>query len=225
MKTKTHKTTLSTFKTFMPIFPGFYNTIWDESDSFIEYETDNETDFRSHYPELDAAPWEAIRANFWDCIDYRPGNLAVAQAALDALPKVLPGFVRDVKFDEMRSPREYNFYNDAVNCEITVDVAKVRAFLRENADEWADWLRRRYSSRDGFISFYPTSADEWKQLTENFSAMDGHYCGAVLEFIASQEHDDPELELYYAANTCEAFSNGIRFDFSRILNNLETSAA
>lgn len=208
---------LKTFATYLPIFTGFYNTIFDESDSFIECELNDESEFREHYPELpEEMPWDFIRENFWDCIDCQAGNLAVAQALADALPGLLPDYVKGVEFEELRSPREYNFANDAVNLKITVDVSAIRKFLKENRDAFAAWLKSRYTSRSGFISSYPSDLENWYVDTKNFSAMDGHYCGAVLDFIASEEMEDPELDLYHAANGSEAFCNGVTINTSRL---------
>ena len=144
---------IKTFATYLPIFPGFYNTVFDESDSFIECETDDESEFRERYPELpEDMPWDFIRENFWDCLDYRKGNLAVAQACADTLPGLLPDYVKSVEFEELTSPREYNFDTDAVNLKIAVDVSAIRKFLKENRDTFAEWLKERYTSRSGFIS-------------------------------------------------------------------------
>jgi len=208
---------IKTFATYLPIFPGFYNTVFDESDSFIECETDDESEFRERYPELpEDMPWGFIRGNFWDCLDYRKGNLAVAQACADTLPELLPDYVKSVEFEELTSPREYNFDTDAVNLKITVDVSAIRKFLKENRDTFAEWLKERYTSRSGFISSYPNDVESWYLDTKNFSAMDKHYCGAVLEFIASEELEDPQMAMYYAANGSEAFSNAVGVDISRL---------
>lgn len=208
---------LKTFATYLPIFTGFYNTIFDESDSFVEYETDNESEFRERYPEVpEEIPWDFIQRNFWECIDCHGGNLAVAKACANTLPGLLPDYVKSVEFEELRSPREYNFDTDAVNLKITVDVSAIRKFLKENRDAFAAWLKRRYTSRGGFMSSYPNDLKSWCDDTKNFSDMDGHYCGAVLAFIASEEMEDPVLDMYYAANGSEAFCNGVTIDLSRL---------
>jgi hypothetical protein len=196
-----------TFKTYCPIFSGFYNTVFDESDRFIEYETDNETDFREHYPELAAVPFDFIRQNFWDCVNYQAANLAVAQAILDAVPSLFPGIVTDVKWEAMRSPREYNFANDSIDCEITVDMDALKTYLADNRNVFDTWLDKRYTSRSGFISSYPNDVEGWEEETKNFTELEGHYLGAILDFIASEEMSEPEMDLYYAANGSEAFSN------------------
>jgi hypothetical protein len=198
---------MKTFKTYLPIFSGFYYTIWDEAERFEEYELDNESDFREHYPELSAVSWEDIQNKFWECLDYVAGNLAVAQAALHALPKVLPGFVKSVAFEELSG-------DDSVYCEIGIDVEAVLAYLAENAAAFAAWLEKRYTSYDGFISFHSTDPEDWLDP----EGWGGHQAGAILDFIAQEELNEPDLELYEAANPSEAFSNAVSVDTSKLLN-------
>lgn len=202
------------FETYLPIFPGFYYTIFDEADSFVSCELDTEECFREHYPELAAVPWEKIENGFFDCVDYTAGNLAVAVACVGALPCLLPDFVKSATIQEMRSPREYNFANDAINCELEIDVDCVIKYLTENMAAFEAWLKKRYTSCDGFMSHHSTDSEDWINPEE----WDGHQAGAILDFIASEEIDDPQMGLYYAADCSEAFCSGVEIDTSRLLN-------
>ncbi len=214
----TYTPNLQTFATWLPVFPGFYNTIWDESDRYVEYELDNEFDFRRNYPELAAVPWDFIKEHFWDVINYPSANGAVARAALEALPRILPdGMVTATEFEELRSPREYNFYNDAVNCKITVDLSNLQGYLADHREALGKYLRRRYTSRDGFFSSYPNYVEAWEAATAGWTDLGGHYLGALLNFVAHNEDDDPGYALYDAANVSEAFSNSANPDVARLL--------
>jgi hypothetical protein len=209
--------------TYCPIFTGFYNTIFDESDSFIECELNCESDFRErftdeYYPGISAVPWDFIRENFWDCIDYRAANLAVAQYILDAIPGLLPDFVKSAEFERVVSPKEYNFANDGIDCVLELDIDAIRAYLAENADAWADYLKASYTSRSGFMSSYPNTPEEWAEDTEDFSEIEGHYAGSILNFIAGNEMEDPQMDLYYAANGSEAFSNGANLNIQKLID-------
>lgn len=209
---------LQTFATWLPVFSGFYHTIWDESDAYVEYELDNEADFRRNYPELTAVSWDFIKKKLWDVIDYSSANRAVAEAALKALPAILPdGMVTAVEFEELRSPREYNFANDAVNCKLTVDLDLLHAYLKGHREALDKYLREHYTSRDGFISSYPNDVESWEERTAGFTDLAGHYLGALLNFVAHNEDKDPGYALYCAANTSEAFSNHANPDTARLL--------
>jgi hypothetical protein len=209
---------LQTFATWLPVFSGFYNTVWDESDRYVEYELDDEADFRRNYPELDAVSWEFIRENFWDVIDYASASRAVAKAALEALPRILPDdMVTATEFEELRSPREYNFTNDSVNCKITVDLDLLHAYLKEHRDKLEHYLATHYSSRSGFISSYPNDLEQWEDDTAGWTDLGGHYLGALLNFVAHNEDKEPEYALYEAAGACEVFSNNANVDTARLL--------
>lgn len=206
-----------TFSTWLPVFPGFYYTAFDESDNWIECELVSEQDFRERYPELAAVPWHRIQEDFWDCCDFEESYKAVAKACCDALPRMLPDIVKAVEFEELRRPREYNFRNDAINCKITVDLAALREYLDINVNDLKHYLAARYTSRDGFASSYPSSVEGWLDATDCYWNLDGHYCGALLQFIAELEIADPDEEMREKANVSEAFSNSVKINTAPLL--------
>ena len=213
---------MQTFSTYCPVFTGFYNTVFDESDSYLAMELDNETDFREHYPEANDVPWEFITDRFSDYIDYAAANHAVAEYILDAIPHLYDNKLNlSVEFETLRSPREYNFANDAIDCKITLDIDALREYLYDEKTAFKQFLAARYTSRSGFISHYPSTLEEWEDDTENFTDLDGHYCGAILDFIAYNEHGEPEMTLYYAANGSEAFSNAADVDIAGLIEDYE----
>jgi len=210
--------------TYLPVFTGFYNTIFDESDSFIESELQDEESFRSHYPDLDHIPWPFIQENFWDCIDGRSGEIGVVTQLVDNIARFYQDecnapFILGARYERMNSPREYNFANDSVDCVIDVDLDGLKRYLKENEDDFADFLRRRYTSCDGFMSHYPNTVEEWREDTEDFNELDGHYLGSILDFIADRELDDPVMDLYYYAEPHEAYYNSIEIKTQSLIDN------
>lgn len=97
-----------------------------------------------------------------------------------------------LKFKEMTSPREYNFTTDRIFAEIheddlwmlknIVDPVKIR-----------EYVKKHYTSRDGFMSFYDNSYDEWLKQEKPF---DHNQIGALLEVYAEQVDSDWEMEVY-----------------------------
>jgi hypothetical protein len=209
---------MRTFSTYCPVFTGFYNTVFDESESFVDYELCDEESFRENYPDLAEVPYQFIIENFWEYVDYGAANRAVAEAVLANLPDLFPdNFHMSTEFEELRSPQEYDFANDSIDCKITLDVHALQDYLSKYQEEFDVFLADRYTSRSGFIPSYPNTMEEWADDTENFTALDGHYCGAILDFIAHNEHDDPQMDLYYKANGSEAFSNAANVDIARLI--------
>lgn len=208
----------NSISTFLPIFPGFYNTIFDEGDSFVEYELSDEENFRSNYPELDGIPFDFIWKNFWDAVDYTKGNLGVANAVVEGVRELLADFIESISLEKLVSPKEYNFDNDSVNVEIVPKADAIRNFIHENWEAFQAFIHRRYTSRDGFMSFYSNDADDWKEETDDFRALDvnGHVLGTLLDFIAATNEVD-DMKLYYESDTSSAFSEATSVDTSRIV--------
>lgn len=214
-----------TFSTYLPVFPGFYGTIFDCSETWESCEFDSEPDFRERYPELDDIPMETIENKSWEAVDWRAAHVAVTRHCVETLPKFLPELVVAAEFEEMRSPREYNFDNDAGDCKITVDLPRLRRLLSRHKTELAAFLKRRYTSCDGFISFHPNDIAGWKEKTCNFTELDGHYLGALLDFAAELEHGDgAEKEMFEIANVNEVYCNNIGFDVAKLRKLVEEDA-
>ena len=157
-------------ETFLPIFQGFYGTIFDVSDiDLSEFMPDNV--LPSAEPEIDFASYK---------------NDA-AREITDSVERMLEDFVFKIVFQKLISPREYNFANDSINCIIYPKMKVIREYLKTHESEWAEYLKDRYTSRSGFISSYPNTVHEWIEETKNLTELDGHYLGSILEFISANE--------------------------------------
>lgn len=67
-----------------------------------------------------------------------------------------------LEFRNLWSPREYNFATDEIYCFITAkDLKKISSAL--NSESLENLIKRRFTSRDGFSSFYSNSLEEWKE--------------------------------------------------------------
>jgi len=192
-----------TTDTYCPIFPGFYETEFDVSDDAVDSQLSSEEEFRERYPELSSLTWDYIVEKFWESVDYAGARLEIAKACVASLPKLYPGIVISAEFQELRSPREYNFANDAINCRLVLDTDKIREILAENLAEWDAWLGERYTDRSGFISFYPNTAEKWEGDTNGYEDLSGHYGGAVLDFLGTLEYGGLEQDMIEAARVRE----------------------
>lgn len=139
-------------------FPGFYGTIYDCVDNeitAIETEMEYQSTFENHGLSFDDFVFD------WDAY-----KKAVAENFVDAYAlyaKEIP-FIKAITFDEIESPRFYNFTTDKIYCWFEfADSWKddMRKFMDENYDWLKNIIHEEHTSRSGFISFMDNDIDDW----------------------------------------------------------------
>jgi len=177
--------------TYLPLFPGFYCTIFEPDETI---EIDNIERQRAENGVNDLPD----DFDFLQYLDYEQYRNDTAESFNDALEAELVtlGFVSGMDFQEVISPKYYNFSNDSVNVEIKLspeNEKNIRKYLLDHKEEFERYIKERYTSRDGFISHYSNDSDDWLsfELDEN-----GHVLGTLLEFICGVEGISVD-ELYY----------------------------
>lgn len=172
-------------QTYLPIFPGFYGTIFEPSESDeIEYVNQERTE--KGLPELNSGDME---------FDYDGYELECSKACVSAVETKLQelGLVRKIKFEKLVSPKEYNFANDSINVCIDWKVEETKTYLLDHMDDFRAHLKDRYTSCSGFISSYSAYPSDWLDDLNHC-----HKLGSALEFILINEGYDSEM-LYYDA--------------------------
>ena len=170
MKEPTH------FSTLVP-FAGFYETSHDRNIDYVE-----EFMFSGDDGEITSqAAYEA----FWENLDYGPVFEAYAKAYVAALAHVID---IPLEYEEMVSPREYNFQADRLFAKISrSDLAKMLRAVRGKrlAGKAADW----FTTRSGFISSYPNSVSHWPRIAD----WDHNHVGAVLSCYVDKLHEEEAI--------------------------------
>lgn len=177
---------MKTFETYLPIFPGFYGTLFDTDNEESEID-----DINSHRRDkgLDEISYD-------DCVwNYTERNEVVAKDCTDSvaymLRQLLGGGI-DFKFQKLVSPREYNFSNDSVNIEVEMTdeiLDNIKQYLSENLPEFTEYLIERYTSCSGFISHHSTNPMEWLLILNSEDNLE-HKLGSILNFILLNEEYD-----------------------------------
>ena len=163
---------MKTIETYLPVFPGFYNTFFecDESDVIDSYNQENDTNF-----DYDNFEW-----------DYSEYYDQIARNCCDAIETLLKknNIVQSIKFQNIVSPLYYNYSNDGINVEVEINIENLILFIAQNKEEFDTYIKENYSSRDGFISFHSNDGNEWlKSLVYDDFKKPEHCFGALLEFI------------------------------------------
>jgi hypothetical protein len=99
------------------------------------------------------------------------------------------GFIESMAFQNIVSPKYYNHSNDSIDVSIVPKVDAISKYIVNNINEFDEYLKKRYTSYDGFTSFRFNSAIEWANDTIYFTILDkdGHTLGCLLDFILTNE--------------------------------------
>jgi hypothetical protein len=196
------------FETWLPVFPGFYGTIFECSSE--EQELENINEIRSTPDPFGQRVFGKVKFDHCEW-DYETYNQEVVQKCT----KVVQGMLYDVKlieymkYQSISSPKEYNFRNDSGNVEVGMTEDQLDAldlFLQKHWKSFEKYIHDKHTSRSGFISFHSNDATEWREETEMFHVFpDTYKLGAVLDFcVRVLVKEDGEYEgcyeewLYYA---------------------------
>lgn len=100
--------------------------------------------------------------------DRRQAWSEIGRAAVDIVSSEFGDAMRDLDghftmtFERIWSPSYYNFETDAAIFSVEYDEVFENAMLAFASDEgFGAFLKKRYSSRDGFISFTPNNLVDW----------------------------------------------------------------
>ena len=117
-----------------------------------------------------------------------------------------------MEFMELTSPREYNFTTDQISCWITSkELKKISSVL--NSDTLKDIIKKRFTSRDGFMSWYSNDINEWKEkkVTDWNCVELGTLLDAWIIYEAPHEYEDLD---YAGFEYCHG--NGQYVDYERL---------
>lgn len=186
--TKKGRWKMKKIETYLPLFGGFYNTSWQFDDDSLIYDI-NEMRKENNLAFLD---YDQIE------VDYDSFENDIVENFIVELGKILDPYIDKIIFQKINHPKYYNFNNDTVDVIIDAKIGKIKKYIYENIDIFKDYLKRKYTSHDGFCSYFSNNFADWVEYTENFSNFkkDGHFLGSILDFILENENIK-EFDLYY----------------------------
>lgn len=195
--------------TYLPVFPGFYGTIFESSDEDQEIDNYNYERGLKKLSELEYDQFE------FDYHEYRQG---VAQSCTDFIEENLKNLnvVTSIKFEKVVSPREYNFRNDSIDIQVELsqeNIVNIKKIITDNIDKFEVYIHDQFTSYDGFISFYDNNYENW--LNEIDDAIQYRTkLGVLLEFICRLDDDeiDDENMYYYSRENGENYLELINYD-------------
>uniref|UniRef100_E6VL25 Uncharacterized protein n=1 Tax=Rhodopseudomonas palustris (strain DX-1) TaxID=652103 RepID=E6VL25_RHOPX len=203
-------------------FPGFYNSLYSsEIDDIEQQEAEY---FSEHRQAEDGVPQELrvdqdkVTEILFDVTDYSSAYLALAKtyaAAFDDVVSAELDLKLSLVWEEMTSPREYNFETDRIFCSMPLSVAE-ELLRRSEAGEHArlaEVIRERFTSRPGFSSFYSNDIADW--LEKPLEDWDHNEVGTLLAAMMD-DPNDRNLTIYYTTvrgeGAYDAWSNAVDWE-------------
>lgn len=172
-------------------FSGFYESIHD---SVFDQETEY---ILEDYPDKE---WDDFQFTY-DYESYCKNYVRAINSELGM----------NLEFQELISPREYNFTTDKIICWIKPsDVKKLSSAL--NSDTMKNLVKERFTSRDGFISFYSPYIEEWKEKKiKNWDAVE---LGTLLDAWIIESGEDLDNLDFAGMEYCSG--NGQYVDYEKM---------
>jgi len=191
--------------TMLPVFTGFYNTLFNVDNLiYFEVENINVARLENNLNEIDSTKlFELIE---FDNTKYET-DCAIECCKVIETELQKRNLISSIKFNSVILPKGYSYSNDSIDCtiELTIDnINNIKKYLELNSTLFSQYLHSKYSSRDGFISFYPNNVKGWIELTNNFTDYsDYNTLYSVLDFICKNE----SIDVMYLYNEIDILSN------------------
>lgn len=93
------------------------------------------------------------------------------------------GIELGLEFESLNSPKEYNFTTDRIYC-YTNKAALNALYDKVTTENLAARVKERFTSRDGFISFYPNDLSKWPTIVFDY---DPNQIETLIEAVCVQE--------------------------------------
>lgn len=130
---------------------------------------------------------DKLPMKLFDAIDWGKAHTEYAQMYAKAWCDHLG--IQGMEFDELNSPREYNFATDRIFVRIPqAEVERIHTALAKHPQILTDLAKSKFTSRSGFHSFYSPDVSDWGPL----ETWDHNQVGTLLE--AFQEMEEPGFE-------------------------------
>lgn len=198
----------------------------DSAEEMMTSDDSNEANAELEQPELLRLDSNDLAECLFDAMDYGAAHGAMARdyaEAFDSLAGELLGFGRKMRrrvfnaktgkitatggeyvqptiraeYEEMTSPREYNFGTDRLFMQVPLVIMR-QLFKRSAANEHSTLrtcIEERFTSRSGFSSFYTTDLDSW--LAKPLAQWDHNELGTLLIAALEDAGVNDDADSYY----------------------------
>jgi|LakMenEpi03Aug12_release.lakeMendotaPanAssembly.Ray.scaffolds.fasta_scaffold443965_2 hypothetical protein len=185
-------------------FSGFYETIHDNViDRAIESLFENDrgdcnTDFINHFYSSDCIDFEEVRGEY--AKDYTQAFAIKSKLQLT--------------FDELNSPKSYNFTSDRIFVNITEESVR-KLFTAVDKDVLRQLIKEEFTSRPGFISYYSSDLDEWP---EDITEWDHNQIGTLISVAVNFDEEKYMEDLSGSGEVVNWVNSALKEEGNRLVN-------
>ena len=179
---------MQTKKIYVPNFPWFYESFLSElidrnyededgnfndvlADRFWEDKTTGEV-----YNQIGEAYYDIFKERYWD------------------LSKSIGIELGD--FQEVVSPKYYNYWSNEVNIEVGYDYIQIIEALRENRKAFSKYIKEENTSYDGFNAFGENDFIEYLEKIIHNEDLEAFELTQVLDFFITKSLEWEEIDFY-----------------------------
>ena len=183
------------YETYLPIFSSFDACLWEFDFDYIQEYITEIREENGLYSKID---FNTIN------IDYKEYEKNIAIQLCDVIKDNMDDYINKIDFQSI--------YKNSVNISININEKNIADFIYKYKAEFSEYLNKKYTGYDGFISHYSNCFNIWEADTKNFTDfnINRHYLGSILQFIANIL-DIAEFNLY----------DDIVFDYLEYITNLD----
>lgn len=171
---------MTTVQTYLPLFTGLYDSVYCPS-NFYDEEIVEEINIKRAKQNL-----PPIRS--WDIVyNWKQFHEEIAIKITENVAQLLTqffGFEVQIEYEELKSPKEYNFENDSINCTIIFNPFSLWRLISKYKKEIDEALANEYTSVDGFSSWYGNSFILWREDYNKNSLNLAHAVGSIMDILA-----------------------------------------
>lgn len=161
-------------------FSGFYNSIHDDELGRA---------LEQMFSDGSGNPYDGLVSRAFNLVQWQ--KVHAAYAAHYAAAFCAEFEIQGGAFESMTSPREYNFETDRIF--ITLPESEVSRILAVTPRDILDNVAREmFTSRSGFISYYPPDVDSWGPVAE----WDHNQCFALLSAYVLHMRDGEAFDVW-----------------------------
>lgn len=191
-------------------FPGFYESIFCNSDEFIDDEAEVEAELKDYFHKEFEVYYE-----YDDFEEYkRDVSKQYLECFVEKLIELLPSDIADNNNFQFKiiedednitviSPKYYNYTTDSCYCLVETNkqtLQMLKDFGLKHSDT-QQYLIDHFTSYDGFMSFIKNDIEYWKQMDIEEYIEEERYLIALLDMIIalndSNGFDEIRLDTYY----------------------------